>query len=119
MVKLVHALHHRAKTRLQTQGESTASIKQGCKLAPTLFSFLTERLFSSLAGSFGIDAVIRFLTGYADDLTLHPTIRSVTDLKAIHGLIAGLLEEVRRHSLAVNQYVCLELPKTPKLVRTV
>ena len=109
VVKLVHALHHRSKNRLQTQGESTASIKQGCKLAPTLFSFLTGRLFSSLAGSFGIDAVIRFLTGYADDLTLHPTIRSVTGLKAIHGLIAGLLEEVRRHSLVANQSKCVIL----------
>ena len=44
VVRLVHALHHHSKYRLQTQGESawvetTAGIKQGCKLAPTLFSF--------------------------------------------------------------------------------
>ena len=116
VVRLVHALHHRSKYRLQTQGESTwvettAGVKQGCKLAPTLFSFLTGRLFTSLADSFGVESVISFLMGYADDLTLRRTIRSVTDLKAIHGLIAGLLEEVRRHSLVVNQSKCVILVK--------
>ena len=116
VVRLVHALHHRSTYRLQTQGESTwvettAGIKQGCKLAPTLFSFLTGRLFTSLADSFGVESVVNFLTGYKDDLTLHRTIRSVTDVKAIHGLIAGLLEEVRRHSLVVNKSKCFILVK--------
>ena len=91
--------------------ETTEGIKQGCKLAPALFSFLTGRLFSSLADTFGLDAGVCFLTGYADDLTLHRTMRSVTDLKAIHGLIAGLLEEVKRHSLVVNQSKCVILVK--------
>ena len=118
VVRLDHALHHRSKYRFQTQGESawvetTAGIKQGCKLAPTLFSFLTGRLFTALADTFGVEPVVNFLTGYADDLTLHRTIRKVADLKAIHGLIAGLLEEVRvrRHSLVVNKSKCVILVK--------
>ena len=105
-VGLAYALHHRSKYRLQTQGESIwVETTAGMKLAPTLFSFLTGRLFSSLADAFGLDSVISFLTGYADDLTLRRTIRSVTDLIRPEGhtwSIAGLLEEVRRHSLVVS-----------------
>ncbi|CAE7795483.1 unnamed protein product, partial [Symbiodinium sp. KB8] len=86
VVRLVHALHHHSKYRLQTQGESawvetTAGIKQG-------------RLFTALTDTFGVESVVNFLTGYADDLTLQRTICKVADLKAIHSLIAGLLEEV-------------------------
>ena len=45
---LIHALHHRSKYRLHSQGdhqdvETTTGIKQGSKLAPTLFSVLTGR----------------------------------------------------------------------------
>ena len=40
---LIHALHHRSKYRLHSQGdhqdvETTTGIKQGCKLAPTLLA---------------------------------------------------------------------------------
>ena len=57
-------------------------IKQGCKLSPTLFSFLRgRRLFAALETTFGADQVVKFLTGYADDLTLHRTIRLVKDLQ--------------------------------------
>ena len=56
-------------------------IKQGCKLSPTLFSFLRGRLFAALETTFGADQVVKFLTGYANDLTLHRTIRSVKDLQ--------------------------------------
>ena len=55
--------------------------------------------------------MVNFLTGYADDLTLQRTICKVADLKAIHSLIAGLLEEVRRHSLVVNKSKCVILVK--------
>ena len=48
LVSLVHGLHHSSKYRLHAQGgytevETTTGIKQGCKLAPTLFSVLTGR----------------------------------------------------------------------------
>ena len=62
---LIHGLHHRSKYRLHSQGEhqdmeTTAGIKQGCKLAPTLFSVLTV----------GWDTVHKkILTGYAEEHT--------------------------------------------------
>ena len=62
LVSLVHGLHHSSKYRLHAQGgytevETTTGIKQGCKLAPTLFSVLTGRLLHMLIDTFGLDAV--------------------------------------------------------------
>ena len=115
-VRLVQALHDKSRYVLKAQGattsvETTAGIKQGCKLSPTLFSFLTGQLFRSLVRQFGADQVLHFLTGYADDLTLHRTIRSVPDLRAIHRLITSLLEEVKAHKLVVNQSKCVIIAK--------
>ena len=95
LVSLVRALHHRSAYRLTAQGdtakvETTTGIKQGCKLAPSLFSLLTGKLFKELLAVFGEDRVCAFLTGYADDLTVHRTIRSVSDLEACHELIRAL-----------------------------
>ena len=55
--------------------------------------------------------MLNFLTGYADDLTLHRTIRSERDLRAIHRLITSLLEEVKAHKLVVNQSKCVIVAK--------
>ena len=97
LVSLVHALHHRSSYRLTSQGDSatvetTTGIKQGCKLAPSLFSLLTGKLFAALNETFGSAQVSAFLTGYADDLTVRRTIRSIADLEACHQLIRSLLK---------------------------
>ena len=73
-----HSLYHTSKYRLHSQGdhadtETTTGIKQGCKLGPTLFCVLTRRLLHSLIQGFGWDTVQKFLTGYADDFTMHRT----------------------------------------------
>ena len=111
LVSLVHGLHHSSKYRLHAQGgytevETTTGIKQGCKLAPTLFSVLTGRLLHMLIDTFGLDAVQQHLTGYADDISVHKTIRSRRDLKLAHDLIQALLEAVRRLRLRVNPAKC-------------
>ena len=71
--------------------ETTTGIKQGCKLAPTLFSVLMGKLLHSLTQTFGWDTVQKFFTGYADDVTMHRTIRSPADLVAAHKLTLRLL----------------------------
>ena len=97
LVSLVHGLHHSSKYRLHAQGgytevETTTGIKQGCKLAPTLFSVLTGRLLHMLIDTFGLEAVQQHLTGYADDISVHKTIRSRRDLQIAHDLINALLQ---------------------------
>ncbi|CAE7244681.1 RXLR78 [Symbiodinium sp. CCMP2456] len=126
-VRMVHSLHHKSSYKIRTQGisatvETTVGIKQGCKLSPTLFSLLTGELFESLIAAFGRDQVVRFLTGYADDLALHRTIRSLKDLQSIHALIGGLLETVKAFGLVVNKAKCVILVKlagktAPQVVR--
>ncbi|OLP88065.1 LINE-1 retrotransposable element ORF2 protein [Symbiodinium microadriaticum] len=111
LVSLVHALHHSSKYRLHAQGgytevETTTGIKQGCKLAPTLFSVLTGRLLHMLIDTFGLEAVQQHLTGYADDISVHKTIRSRRDLQLAHDLIQALLVAVGRLRLRVNSTKC-------------
>ncbi|OLP96513.1 hypothetical protein AK812_SmicGene21236 [Symbiodinium microadriaticum] len=111
LVSLVHALHHSSKYRLHAQGgytevETTTGIKQGCKLAPTLFSVLTGRLLHMLIDTFGLEAVQQHLTGYADDISVHKTIRSRRDLQLAHDLIQALLAAVGRLRLRVNSTKC-------------
>ena len=116
LVSLVHALHHRSAYKLAAQGEvteveTTTGIKQGCKLAPSLFSLLTGKLIKELIEFFGEDRVCAFLTGYADDLTVHRTIRSVADVEACHVLIRAVLESLKDHKLVCNQSKCYILAK--------
>ena len=111
LVSLVHGLHHSSKYRLRAQGgytevETTTGIKQGCKLAPTLFSVLTGRLLHMLIDTFGLEAVQQHLTGYADDISVHKTIRSRRDLQIAHDLIQALLAAVGRLRLRVNSTKC-------------
>ena len=111
LVSLVHGLHHSSKYRLHAQGgytevETTTGIKQGCKLAPTLFSVLTGRLLHMLIDTFGLEAVQQHLTGYADDISVHKTIRSRRDLQTAHDLIQALLAAVGRLRLRVNSTKC-------------
>ena len=111
LVSLVHGLHHSSKYRLHAQGgytevETTTGIKQGCKLAPTLFSVLTGRLLHMLIDTFGLEAVQQHLTGYADDISVHKTIRSRRDLQIAHDMIQALLAAVERLRLRVNAAKC-------------
>ena len=111
LISLVHGLHHSSKYRLHAQGgytevETTTGIKQGCKLAPTLFSVLTGRLLHMLIDTFGLEAVQQHLTGYADDISVHKTIRSRRDLQIAHDLIQALLAAVGRLRLRVNSTKC-------------
>ena len=55
-----------------------------------------------LIDTFGLEAVQQHLTGYADDVSVHKTIRSRRDLKNAHDLIQALLEAVGRLRLRVN-----------------
>ena len=111
VVDLVASLLAGSRYGIRAQGEEThvtsiTGIKQGCKLSPTLFSMLTGTMFRELAQLAGTDAVLQFLTGYADDLTVHRDIHSWQDLLKAHQLITDLLEVVRQHGFQVNANKC-------------
>ena len=111
IVDLVASLLAGSRYGIKAQGEathvtSTTGIKQGCKLSPTLFSMLTGTMFRELTQLAGTEAVLRFLTGYADDLTVHRDIHSWQDLLRAHQLITDLLVVVRRHGFQVNANKC-------------
>ena len=63
-------------------------------------------MFRELAQLAGTEAVLKFLTGYADDLTVHRDIHSWQDLLQAHQLITDLLVVVRRHGFQVNANKC-------------
>ena len=120
---LIHALHHRSKYRLHSQGdhqdvETTTGIKQGCKLAPTRFSVLTGRLLHALISTFGWDTVQKFFTGYADDFTMHRIIRSQADLAAAHKLILRLLDACWSNWVDVRSLVCCKSTHAGSLTPT-
>ena len=111
VIDLVASLLAGSRYGIRAQGEethvtSTTGIKQGCKLSPTLFSMLTGTMFRELAQLAGTEAVLKFLTGYADDLTVHRDIHSWQDLLQAHQLITDLLVVVRRHGFQVNANKC-------------
>ena len=111
IVDLVASLLAGSRYGIKAQGEathvtSTTGIKQGCKLSPTLFSMLAGTMFRELTQLAGTEAVLRFLTGYAHDLTVHQDIHSWQDLLRAHQLITDLLAVVRRHGFQVNANKC-------------
>ena len=111
LVALVHALHHKSSYRLAAQGstatvETTTGIKTGCKLAPSLFALRKE-----LVQLFGEQKVKEHFTGYADDLTIHRTIRSPAELEECHKLIRSLLDSLQQHKLFRNSAKCYILAK--------
>ena len=116
LVALVHALHHKSAYRLTAQGETTSAetttgIKQICKLAPSLFTLLIGKLYKELVLLFGEQKVRDYFTGYADDLTVHKTIRSVSDLTDCHNLIRALLDSLQQYRLFRNHSKCFILAK--------
>ncbi|CAE7839381.1 Trpt1 [Symbiodinium sp. KB8] len=94
LVSLVHGLHHSSKYRLHAQGGYTE------------VETTTGRLLHMLIGTFGLEAVQQHLTGYADDISVHKTIRSRRDLQLAHDLIQALLAAVGRLRLRVNPTKC-------------
>ena len=116
LIDLVAALHAESTYSFRAQGQegqvvSTTGIKQGCKLAPTLFAMLTGTIFRELIALVGVQAVVDYLTGCADDLTVHREIHSMEDLGRAHALIEQLLALVRKHGFAVNPSKCTMMVK--------
>ena len=84
---------HRNSTFVVKYGSSRGSfrsitgIKQGCKLAPSLFSLVTSYIFKKV----GQDVSAEEVEGFADDLIVHTDIFCWRDLEISHQLALSLL----------------------------
>ena len=74
-IELVGKLHIQALYDMTASDQAFSiatkrGIKQGCKLAPSLFAFATSLLFRKLGEHSNIEALARILTMYTDDTLL-------------------------------------------------
>ena len=75
-IELVASLHRNSMYVVKYDSyrgsfRSTTGIKQGCKLAPSLFSLVTSFIFKKVGQDVSAEEVEGFLTGFADDLIVH------------------------------------------------
>ena len=110
-VELVASLHRDAQYNLkygrsQDTVTSTRGIKQGCKLAPSLFSLVITEAFRLMATHIGFPPIQQFLTGFADDLVVHRDINNWSDLYAAHDMVRLLLHYLQEAGLEVNYGKC-------------
>ena len=110
-VELVASLHREAQYNLrygrsQDTVTSTRGIKQGCKLAPSLFSLVITEAFRLMATHIGFPPIQQFLTGFADDLVIHRDIHNWSHLYAAHDMVRLLLHYLQEAGLEVNYAKC-------------
>ena len=82
----------------------TSGIKQGCKLAPILWSALTLALLDQLAANQGLTEreVNRLITLFADDFLAKGHFRSVDELEALLGHFEALFDLLQKVGLVTN-----------------
>ena len=82
----------------------TSGIKQGCKLAPILWSALTLALLEQLAEGQALDEceINRLITLFADDFLAKGHFRSAKELEDLLGHFEALLELLGRVGLVTN-----------------
>ena len=85
---------------------STTGIKQGCKLAPSLFSLVTSFIFKKVGQDVSADEVEGFLTGFADDLIVHKDIYCWRDLEIAHQLALSRLAHLEAAGFSVYPTKC-------------
>ena len=85
---------------------STTGIKQGCTLAPSLFSLVTSYIFKKVGQDVSAEEVEGFLTRFADDLIVHKDIYCWRDLEIAHQLALSLLAHLEAAGFAVNPTKC-------------
>ena len=103
------------------QGEDTAiihakrGVKQGCKVAPLLWSLCTGLLFRRLAARTSSAWVQQALNAFADDLHLGQTVCTGDQLERALAFVGHLLDVLTEARLVVNQTksaVLISLPQT-------
>ena len=99
LVEVVGILHIKALYRMTASDHSFSiatkrGIKQGCKLAPSLFAFATGLLFRRLAQQISAEELVRMLTMYPDDSLLQAHFESPEELQTALGICDLLLDQL-------------------------
>ena len=107
LIDLVGKLHVEALYEMTASDQAFSvatkrGIKQGCKLAPSLFAFVTFLLFRKLGEHCDIEALKQILTMYADDTLLQVHFDDQPQLQEALRLCDLLLDQLTELGFKVN-----------------
>ena len=106
LVQAVLELHRRAKYQVNSGPYSTTvgtarGIRQGCTLAPTLWTILSAQLIIDLAQKVGESAFTAF-TAFADDQVGHWNIQNPEEIATVDRQVATFLQILEDYGLKIN-----------------
>ncbi|CAE7626364.1 Pol, partial [Symbiodinium necroappetens] len=107
LIDLVGKLHVEALYEMTASDQAFSvathrGIKQGCKLAPSLFAFATFLLFRKLGEHCDIEALREILTMYADDTLLQKHFDDLPQMQEALRLCDLLLDQLTELGFKVN-----------------
>ena len=107
IIEVVGLLHINALYRMTASDKAfdiaaKRGIKQGCKLAPSLFAFATGLLYRQVQQHIDAETLARLLTMYADDILLQSQFDSWAELEAALELCDRLLDRLSQLGFKVN-----------------
>ena len=98
----IEALYDMTASDTKFSVATKRGIKQGCKLAPSLFAFVTGLLYRKLASQLNQDELARLLTMYADDILLQSHFDSLDALTRALDCCDLLLDQLTALGFRVN-----------------
>ena len=107
LIEVVGLLHIKALHRMTASDAAfdiatKRGIKQGCKLAPSLFAFATGLLYRQIQQHIDAETLARLLTMYADDILLQSHFDKWSDLETALELCDRLLDHLSELGFKVN-----------------
>ena len=107
IIEAVGLLHINALNRMTVSDKAfdiatKRGIKQGCKLAPSLFAFATGLLYRQVQQHIDAEMLARLLTMYADDILLQSHFDSWAELEVALELCDRLLDRLSQLGFKVN-----------------
>ena len=96
-----HAQHEVSSGPYRSTIKTTRGIRQGCTLAPTLWTVLSAQLLQDLADRIG-EAAFSTFTAFADNQVGHWNIQSPADIGMVEKFITTFLQLLEDYGLQIN-----------------